>query len=100
VRNETPLKTKSARAVGERVPIFETTLALNNLGRNKEDQLLGRGVDHLMLEYIAKQRNASQQRHLVNGHRVLGLDHAANHYRTAIRDQDVGGRLLRNQRGV
>src|SRR2546421_161945 len=57
-------------------------------------------LNSVAINQVPLQRNASQQRNLVDGHRVLGLDHSANHHRAAISNQDVGRRLLRDQRGV
>ena len=47
-----------------------------------------------MLEQIAQERNAAEQRHLCDSYAVLGLDDAANHNRAAIGDQDLRGGLL------
>src|SRR6185312_5791692 len=53
-----------------------------------------------MLEQIAEERNAAEQRHLRDSYAVLGLYYAANHHRPTVRDQHLRGRLLRVERGV
>src|ERR1700694_2092862 len=74
--------------------------ALNDLGRNKEDQFLGGGIDKAMFEQVAEDWNISQQWDLVDGHGVLGLYDSADYHGAAVGHQDVGGRLLGDERRI
>src|SRR5690242_4867490 len=72
-------------------------LSLHDLGSDEEDQLLSRGGNRAALEEVAEHRDVAEQRHLENVDRVLCLDDAADHDRAAIGDQNLRGRLLRDQ---
>src|SRR5262245_5023835 len=75
-------------------------LALNDLRSDEKDQLLGLGFDLCMLKQVAQQRYITQERDLVNGKVVSGLNNAANNQGRAVANQYVGGRLLCIQCGV
>ncbi len=75
-------------------------LGLDDLRRNKEDQLLVVGVDRGVLEQVAKYRDAAEQRNLGNGHVVVYLDHATDGDGLSVVDQHLRGGLLSLQRRV
>src|SRR5947209_3838490 len=75
-------------------------LSLDDLGRDKEDQLRGGGIHVGMLEQVPQQRNAAQQRDLSDRDVVLRLNDAADHHCAAIGHQYLRGDLLRVQRRV
>ena len=52
-----------------------------------------------MLEQVAEIRNIAEHWHLVDGERVVGLDHASNAHRSAVGHQDLRRGLLREQSG-
>jgi len=72
-------------------------LCLDDARRDEEDQLLVRAADGLVLEQVAEPRNAPEQGNLCHVDRVAGLDHAADNDRAAVGDQNLRGRLLRDQ---
>src|ERR1700724_1128538 len=75
-------------------------LGLNDPRSYEENQLLVRCADGGVFEELAQPWNAAQQRNLGHVDRVVGLNDAANDHRTAVGDQHLRGRLLRDQRGV
>src|ERR1700760_3019701 len=100
VLNLKMLQAKKARGLLQSPGIQCALLGLNNFWSDKEDQLRGGCVDQAVFEQVAQERNAAEQWHLCNSYAVLGLDDAANHNRSAVRDQDLRGGLLRVQRRV
>src|ERR1700719_3008369 len=74
-------------------------LRLNDSRSDEENQLLVLGVDFSVLEQVAEERQITEQRHLRDVDRVLGLNDAADHYRAAIRHQHLRRSLLRDQFG-
>src|SRR5208283_448378 len=72
-------------------------LCLDDARSDEENQFLVCGLHRAMLEQVAQVRDIPEQRYLRDVERVVGLDHAANHHRTAIGHQHLRGGLLGDQ---
>src|SRR6202521_5396127 len=75
-------------------------LGLDDPRSYEENQLLVRSSDGCVSEQVAQPWNAAQQRNLRNANRVVGLNDATDDHGTAVGDQHLRGRLLRDQSGV